>query len=119
MKKSIGIFFVASLVMCGLAAISFAQTTTYHPRRYRHNINKRQENQQDRIAQGINSGSLTSREASRLENQETRLNRIEARKRASGGKLTYRERGQLKRDLNRESRHIYRQKHDRQTYPKP
>ncbi|MGI9036176.1 MAG: hypothetical protein ACR2GD_09075 [Pyrinomonadaceae bacterium] len=116
--RKINLIFAALVLVCGLSAISFAQTTSSQSRRYRHNVNKRQENQQDRIAQGIKSGELTPREAARLENQETRLNRIEARKRASGGKLTNRERGQLERDLNRESRSIYRQKHDKQTQPK-
>ena len=115
--RKISLIFAALVLIGGLSAVSFAQTTYHHGRYRRYNINKRQENQQDRIAQGIKSGELTSREASRLENQETRLNRIEARKRASGGRLTYRERGQLERDLNRESRQIYRQKHDRQIQP--
>ena len=74
------------------------------------NINQRQENQQDRIAQGIKSGSLTPAEAARLESQEARINRLEARLRENG--LTPSERATLERDLNRESRNIYREKHD-------
>jgi hypothetical protein len=38
-------------------------------------INKRKENQQDRIAQGVNSGELTAAEAAKLENKEARVNR--------------------------------------------
>lgn len=112
MKKLLGLVFVSAIMLCGLAATSSAQTT-YH--RYHHrNINQRQENQQDRIARGINSGRLTPREASRLERQETRLNSKEAKYRASGGRLTSQERRKLQRGLNRENRRIYRQKHDRQ-----
>ena len=76
------------------------------------NINARQERQQDRIAQGIKNGSLTPAEAARLETQEKRINGLEARLRENG--LTPSERARLERDLNRESRNIYRQKHDGQ-----
>lgn len=104
-------FLIAIVIMLGgLSAVSFAQTRHHH----RRNINQRQENQQDRIARGINSGQLTSREAARLERQQTRLNSREARYRASGGRLTSRERQKLRRTENRDSRRIYRQKHDRQ-----
>ena len=82
-----------------------------------YNINKREENQQDRIAQGINSGQLTPREAARLEQQEARIEQLEAKDRASGGKLTRKERAELERLLNTESGRIYRQKHDSQTQP--
>lgn len=76
------------------------------------NINKRQARQQARIYQGIASGSLTRHEAARLERQEARIDAREARDRRNG--LSPRERAQLERDLNRESRQIYRQKHDKQ-----
>ncbi len=76
------------------------------------NINRRQAHQQARIYQGIASGSLTRFEASRLERQEGRIDVLEARDRRNG--LSPREHAQLERDLNRESRQIYRQKHDRQ-----
>ncbi|MGI8469718.1 MAG: hypothetical protein ACR2N3_14835 [Pyrinomonadaceae bacterium] len=116
--RKIYLMFAAIVIVCGLSAVSFAQTSSYHHRGwYKKNINKRQENQQDRIAQGINSGQLNSREAARLERRETRLNQREARYRSSGDGLSLRERGKLERDLNRESRGIYRQKHDKQTQP--
>src|SRR5919198_1963697 len=78
------------------------------------NINARQARQQARIYRGIASGSLTLPEARRLETQEARIAAIEARDRRSGDGLSLRERRQLERDLNRESRAIYQQKHDRQ-----
>ena len=109
MRKSLGLIFASFIVLCGLSVISFAQDR-HHPR----NINQRQENQQDRIAKGIDNGRLTPREAARLERSEARLNREERRFRRSGDGLSPRERAKLERDLNRESRHIYRQKHDRQ-----
>ena len=79
-----------------------------------HSINKRQRDQQQRIRQGIRSGELTRREARRLEWQEARIRRDEARSRRSGGTFTPRERARIQRELNHSSRNIYRQKHDRQ-----
>ena len=77
-------------------------------------INKRQARQQARIYQGIASGELTRGEARRLETQESRIAVLEARARRSGNGLTPREHRALERDLSRESRNIYRQKHDGQ-----
>jgi len=86
-----------------------AQERRHH---HRGNINARQENQQDRIARGINNGGLTASEAARLESQEARINALESRLRENG--LSPSERARLERDLNRESRNIYSQEHDRQ-----
>lgn len=78
------------------------------------NIHQRQENQQQRIGQGVENGSLTPRETARLERQETRLNKEIAHDRKTGGGLSPKERAQITRQQNRESRRIYRQKHDAQ-----
>lgn len=81
-------------------------------------IKKRAENQQDRIAQGINSGALTPGEASRLEHREARLNHeVRDMREDHGGTLTNREKLRVNRQQNRLSRQIYRQKHDAQTRP--
>ena len=81
-------------------------------------IQKRAENQQDRIAQGIGSGALTPREATRLERRETHLNReVKDMRQDNGGSLTNREKLRVNRQQNRLSRGIYRQKHDGQTQP--
>jgi hypothetical protein len=77
-------------------------------------ITARDRAQQKRIGQGIESGSLTPREASRLERQESNLNHREAKMAASGGKLTQGERNAINRQQNNMSRKIYRQKHDAQ-----
>jgi len=58
-------------------------------------INARQHRQQERIAQGIRSGELTSRETYRLERQEQRIDRQEDRFRESGDGLSPRERARL------------------------
>jgi hypothetical protein len=76
-------------------------------------INQRRENQQDRIAQGINSGQLTAGEAAKLETKESAINNeVRADRQANGGKLTQAERAQVNRQLNRTSNQIYRDKHN-------
>jgi hypothetical protein len=79
-------------------------------------IHDRKENQQDRIAQGVNSGQLTPRETAHLENRESAINHeIRADRRANGGKLTPAEKAQVNRQQNRTSRQIYRDKHNGRT----
>jgi hypothetical protein len=75
-------------------------------------IKQRQENQQDRIAQGVASGELTPRETARLERREANLNRTIARDRKTGGGLSPQERRRITRRQNSVSRDIRRQKHD-------
>lgn len=111
MKKITGLIFAAFIVLCGLAADSYAQK---RPR----SINNRQERQQERIVQGIKSGELTARETYRLSREQYQIQRMENRFRRSGDGLSNRERLRLQRELNQSSRRIYRQKHDRQDYPR-
>jgi hypothetical protein len=76
-------------------------------------VGKRAENQQDRIAQGIQSGQLTAGEAAHLENNEAKINKeVRNDRAANGGKLTPQERKQVNRQQNRMSRQIYRDKHN-------
>lgn len=76
-------------------------------------FDQRQANQEARIQQGVQSGSLTPNEAARLERGQENLQRREDRAKADG-KVTARERAQLQRAEDRQSRRIYREKHDRQ-----
>lgn len=78
-------------------------------------INQRQRHEQGRIYNGVASGQLTRREAWRLEREQARVARYEARSRADGPGLTYRERYRLERMQDRASRDIYRQRHDGQS----
>ena len=71
-------------------------------------------NQQSRIEQGVNSGSLTNRETARLERGEARIDRAEARAGADN-KVGPREQRRIQKAENRESRRIHREKHDAQT----
>lgn len=101
----------AMTMILGLAGGSFAQIN-HHGQKY--NINKRQARQEKRIEEGVQNGRLTPRETQSLIRREAKINDREAKYRASGGKLTLKERAKLERDLNRENRDIYRQNHDRQ-----
>jgi hypothetical protein len=70
-------------------------------------------NQQSRIEQGVKSGSLTTREAGRLEQGEARISKKEARA-GSEGNVNAHEQRRVQSAENRESRRIYREKHDAQ-----
>jgi hypothetical protein len=81
-------------------------------------VRRRQENQQDRIAQGVNSGQLTPGETAHLEKKEARVNReVRDDRQDNGGKLTPKQRRQVNRQQNRLSRQIYRDKHNQRTAP--
>ena len=76
-------------------------------------INERQRNQQKRIGEGVENGTLSAAEAARLEKQEAAIHHeVKTERRENGGKLTPRERRQVTRQQNRESRRIYGAKHD-------
>jgi hypothetical protein len=75
-------------------------------------VDQRQQNQEKRIDQGINSGELTKGEAARVGAQQARIKADKA-KAKSDGKVTAKERAKLKREQNRASRNIYRKKHNK------
>jgi hypothetical protein len=77
-------------------------------------IKNREERQQGRIAEGIESGQLTAREAARLERGQAKIE-ADRQKALDDGTVTKREKAKLTREQNRASRQIYRQKHDAQT----
>ncbi len=76
-------------------------------------INEQQDKQQARIQQGVVSGELTKREAAKLSKQQIKTQRKEMRFK-SDGQFTKKERALVQRDLNRQNKAIYRQKHDQQ-----
>lgn len=82
-----------------------------HPRV--NQVDNRQVNQQDRIANGVKSGQLTAGEAGHLERNEAAIQRQKrADMKANGGHLTKQEQNQLNREQTRESHAIYRDKHN-------
>jgi hypothetical protein len=88
------------------AGIAFAQANDP-------GVQKRMENQEQRIDQGVESGRLTPREAGRLEANQARIKQTEERMKADG-QLTSAERARLHNKQDNASKRIYRQKHDRQ-----
>jgi hypothetical protein len=103
----------AALVMLAMPVVAQsapAATTDPAPKS---EVGKRQENQQDRIAQGVKSGQLTAGETAHLEKNQARINQeVRNDRAANGGKLTPQERRQVNRQQNRQSRQIYRDKHN-------
>ena len=92
------------LLMSFVSSVGFARTNT--PR-----IDQRQQNQERRIDQGVQSGQLTEKEQKNLEKDQAN---IEAKKDAAkaDGVVTRQERRQIRHAENRESRKIYRLKHN-------
>ena len=79
-------------------------------------VGQRRENQQDRIAQGIQSGQLRPGETAHLERQQQSINREDAVMRsANGGKLTPGDKAALNQRQNNASKNIYAKKHNGRT----
>lgn len=76
-------------------------------------IQQRKENQQARIAEGVEKGTLSPKETANLEHKEAGLNKeIRHDRKENGGNLTNKEKAQVNRQQNRLSRQIYRKKHN-------
>jgi len=94
----------------------FAQQTTPQQPTDPNTVNQRRENQQDRIANGVQSGQLTAGETKNIEGREANLNReVKDDRQADGGKLTAQERQQVNRQQNNLSKSIYQDKHNANT----
>ena len=76
-------------------------------------LDQRQQNQAQRIRQGVRSGELTRPETRRLVHGQREL-RQDERMAKSDGVVTARERAMLDREADQQSRRIHRQKHDAQ-----
>jgi hypothetical protein len=76
-------------------------------------VNERLENQKDRIQAGVADDQLTKREAARAAKHDKAIHAQEKKDRQeNGGNLTNKEKQQLNRELNRNSREIARERHD-------
>jgi WXXGXW repeat (2 copies) len=81
----------------------------YHP-------NEREANQDQRIANGLRSGQMTSGEAARAERTQSNIDQqVHNDRAANGGKLTGQERQQINGEQNAASRQIYDEKHNANT----
>jgi hypothetical protein len=116
-SKSLLILAVGGLMFTGSA---IAQTTTTsgagpgvvdpgHPRV--NQVNGRETNQQNRIANGVKNGSLSPKQTSNLENREASVqNREKKDMAAHNGHLTKAEQNGINRQQNRISKSIYKDK---------
>jgi hypothetical protein len=90
-----------------------AQTTSPVQTTHPETIGQRKENQQDRIANGIDNGSLTAGEAGNLEKRESNLNQEEKTMKAEdNGHLTAADRTALQQQQNKLSNQIRQDKHN-------
>ena len=94
---------IAATAAFTLPALAQTQST---PR-----IDQRQANQERRIEQGEKSGALTQKEAARLEKGQAHVQKME-NKAVADGKVTQKERARIEKAQDRQSRKIYRDKHD-------
>jgi hypothetical protein len=79
-------------------------------------IAQRKNNQQNRIANGVQNGSLTAGETTNLESKEAGINaETRADRAANGGKLTAAEKQQVNKQQNQLSKQIYTDKHNANT----
>jgi hypothetical protein len=99
--KNVLINSAAALILAGAA---WAQNSE---------VGNRGENQQDRIAQGVNSGQLTAGETANVENKEAAVNQeVRADRSLNGGKLTGQEKAIVNGQQNNLSGQIYNDKHN-------
>jgi YXWGXW repeat-containing protein len=81
-----------------------------------YNPNTREANQDQRIAQGLRSGQMTSGEAARADRTQARIDQqVHNDRAANGGTLTNQERQQINGEQNAASRQIYDEKHNGNT----
>src|ERR1035441_2196288 len=118
--NSLLILAVGGLMLAGSAS---AQTSTPsgagpgvvdpgHPRV--NEVNQREENQQQRIGNGVKSGKLNSQQAANLEKRETSVQNREKKDMAEhNGRLTKAEQKGINRQQNRISKSIYKDKHSK------
>jgi hypothetical protein len=96
----------AGLAVCTTATSAQAQNAA--------DVVQRDVNQQNRIEQGLKSGQLNTKEAGRLEREESRVDKMEANA-MKDGKVTNAEKRRIERAENKVSKDIYNEKHDGQT----
>ena len=107
--KRVIISILTGALLVGTATLSFAQDTKEGK------IKTRKENQQKRIAKGVENGSLTAKETARIESKEAKINKeVRTERQENGGNLTNKEKAKVNRQQNRVSKDIYKQKHDDQ-----
>lgn len=83
------------------------------PQPGRPRVDQRQAQQKKRVVAGVESGALTKKETVQLAKGQAHVRRVERRAEADG-QVTAREKVRMEKAQDRQSRRIYRQKHDGQ-----
>jgi len=118
-KQSLLVLAVGGLIIVGSAAAQAQDSNTSaagagqvdpgHPRV--NQVNQRETNQQNRIANGVKNGQLTPGQTARLERGEQRLQNNEKKDMAANnGHLTKQDQRQLNKEANHMSKRIYKDK---------
>jgi len=113
-----GLLFTAAALLIFSGPSAFAQSQPAGPASAPApgTVGERKENQQDRIANGIQSGQLTAGETKNLETKEAGLNKEEHTMRSEdNGHLTAADREKLNHQQNHLSNQIYDDKHNANT----
>jgi hypothetical protein len=97
---------IPALLFSAMAMPVFAQSVA--------NEVQRDVNQQQRIEDGLKSGQLTTREAGKLEREESRVDRAQANA-LKDGTVSDAEKNRIQKMQNKVSGDIYSEKHDAQT----
>ncbi len=115
MKLNLFALAVAALIASGPAFAQQSQPQT-QPNQPAPTVGQREQNQQDRVANGIDSGQMTAGETRNIESRESNLNReVRDDRSADNGHLTQQERQQVNRQQNNLSHSIYQDKHNANT----
>jgi hypothetical protein len=117
-SKSLVVLAVGSLMAVGSAAAQSntsgagaGQVDPGHPRV--NQVNQRQTNQQNRIANGVKNDKLTPGQTAHLEKGEQRLQNNEKKDMAKdNGHLTKQDQHHLNKEANHMSKRIYKDKHE-------
>lgn len=122
LTNSLLVLAVGGLMLAGSASAQTSSTTSGagpgvvdpgHPRV--NQVNGREGNQQQRIANGVSSGKLSAQQTSNLEKREASVqNREQKDMAAHNGHLTKAEQNGINRQQNRISKSIYKDKHPNQ-----
>jgi hypothetical protein len=111
-KQLNSVFFTATLASLMLPAVAQTNQPAADPAKPA-TINQRKENQQDRIANGVQSGQLTAGETANLEKKEATVNAEERdMRKLDNGHLTASDRKTLNQQQNQLSKQIYQDKHN-------
>jgi hypothetical protein len=111
--KAKGLILAMAIVVAFCASSAFAQSQSGSDSSNPPTIQQRKENQQDRIANGVQSGQLTAGETKNLETKEAGLNHEEHTMRSEDdGHLTAADRARLDNQQNHLSNNIYGDKHN-------